>query len=188
MPMGTGTLGVTCATVCVLSLGAACSHMSAAGTSSSSTTRGVKGPTTTTSSPVLGTGGDALYGDYTRPEFGLIKQRALRNHSDAWSVLFPEPGAWKGVVGILYWGHKKPLGRLYAYQATRDGKLELGAETLAPDRRVPRLKRGGFTCRQGHALYLWSRSSDYTLLRLRPIRDWCAVRRRILTADWSFID
>jgi hypothetical protein len=80
------------------------------------------------------------------------------------------------------------MGRRFRRQATRDGKLELGAETLAPDSGVRGLKRGGFTCGQGHAVYLWSRSSDYTLLRLRPIRDGCAVRRRILTADWSFID
>jgi hypothetical protein len=137
---------------------------------------------TTTSPPAFGTGGDALYGDYVRPEFGLIKKKALRFHRDAWSVTFPEPGAWKGVVAVSYVGHKNLLGHAYAYEASRSGALRLIGE------KQRRGLGGGFTCQSGRALYSWSRSPDYTVLRLRPIRDSCAVRRRILTADWSFID
>jgi hypothetical protein len=121
-------------------------------------------------------------------EAALIQKPAIRHASDEWSVLFPEPGAWKGVVGIIYWGHKRPLGREYAYQAARGGALRLGVESLGADSRIPGLERGGFTCAGGPALYAWSRSINYEILRLRPIRDSCAVRRRILTADWIFID
>jgi len=130
-------VGVTTfASVCLLSFGAGCSHRATGSGSSSSTSRGVVSSpaATTTSPPALGTGGDALYGDYVRPEFGLIKKPALRHHSDEWSVVFPEPGAWKGVVVILYWGHKTPFGHAYAYQATKDGSLRLGQEARAPSR------------------------------------------------------
>lgn len=157
---------------------------------SSSTTRGTSRTTaTSTTLPAMGTGGDALYGDYTRPEFGLIKKPALRHHSDEWSIVFPEPGAWKGVVVIVYWGLRRPLGHAYAYQATEGGSLRLGSETRAPSRvAADGLERGGFTCPRGMALYAWSRSPNYAYLRLRPIRDSCSPRRRILTADWTFID
>jgi len=185
-------VGVTTfASVCLLSFGAGCSHRATGSGSSSSTSRGVVSSpaATTTSPPALGTGGDALYGDYVRPEFGLIKKPALRHHSDEWSVVFPEPGAWKGVVVILYWGHKTPFGHAYAYQATKDGSLRLGQEARAPSRiAADGLERGGFTCSGGRALYAWSRSPNYAFLRLRPIQDRCATRRRILAADWTFID
>jgi hypothetical protein len=166
-------------------LAAGCSHSASRSGESPRTraeTRASTSAETTTSAVAFGTGGDALYGDYARPEFGLIKKKALRFHSDVWSVTFPEPGAWKGVVVIAYWGQKNPLGHAYAYEASRKGALHLLGE------RHRRELGGGFSCPTGQALYSWSRSPDYTLLRLRPIRDSCAVRRKILTADWSFID
>ena len=105
----------------------------------------------------MGTGGDALYGDYVRPEFGLIKRPANRFSADEWSVLFPEPGAWKGVVVVSYVGHKKLLGHAYAYEATRSGALHLTGE------RHRRGLGGGFTCKSGAALYSWMRSVNYTV-------------------------
>jgi hypothetical protein len=179
------TLAVTTvATLFMLSFGVGCSHKAAGGASSATTTREMVPSTTatTTTLPSMGTGGDALYGDYVRPEFGLIKRPANRYSSDEWSVLFPEPGAWKGIVQIAYVGHRKLLGHAYAYEANRNGALRLIGE------RHRRRLGGGFTCESGQALYAWTRSADYTILRLRPLRDSCAVRRRILTADWSFID
>jgi hypothetical protein len=184
------SVGVTTfAVLSLLSCGAGCSHEAQSGPSSSTSGEVASSlPTTTTSPPTLGTGGHPLYGDYVRPEFGLIKKRALRHHSDEWSVVFPEPGAWKGVVTIVYWGQKKPLGHAYAYQASKDGSLRLGPETRAPRRSFPVLEGGGFACTRSPALYAWARSSNYELLRLTPMQDRCAVRRRILSAEWTFID
>ena len=171
-------------------LGSACSH-SAPGSAASSSTRAEATASmsegTTTSSLAFGTGGYALYGDYVRPEFGLIKRPAIHGGSDEWFVTFPEPGAWRGVVVIGYAGRKlKEPGHAYRYTANRGGTLRLGAETQLPEKSP--MVRGAFSCKRGDALYSWMRSADYTLLRLSPIRDSCAVRKRILTADWSFID
>lgn len=101
----------------------------------------------------------------------------------AWFVLFPEPGAWRGVVEIAYAGQKQSLGHAYTYAANRR-TLRLRGETERPG-----LKRGGFTCHNdGPAVYTWTRSDDYTLLRFMAIEEPCAIRRKILEAEWRFID
>jgi alpha-beta hydrolase superfamily lysophospholipase len=132
--------------------------------------------------PVFGNEGPPLYGFYLRPEFGLIKKRALRFHNDAWFVSFPEPGSWNGVVEIAYGGHQKPLGHAYKYTANRR-TLRLGSEVNRAG-----LKHSGFACGGGGAVYRWTRSENYTILRLSAIQDPCETRRRILEADWSFVD
>jgi hypothetical protein len=89
-------------------------------------------------------------------------------------------------VAIGYAGRKKDIGHTYRYEADRGGTLRLGAETQSPGfAKNP----GVFRCPTGGpALYHWTRSDDYTVLRLRAIHDPCAVRQRILEADWSFVD
>jgi hypothetical protein len=110
------------------------------------------------------------------------EKAALRYHADVWYVLFPEPGAWRGVVEIAYVGSKKPLGHAYAYAANRR-TLRLLHETQRPG-----LKHG-FACdHNGPALYEWTRSDDYTILRFTALEEPCPVRRRILEAEWSFVD
>jgi len=130
----------------------------------------------------MDTGGPALYGDYIRPEFGLIRKPAIRNRSDVWFILFPEPGSWKSAVEVAYAGHKRFLGHAYTYEANREGQLRLVTEKHLSG------LRGGFTCGNGQALYAWRRSPDYTVLRLEAIRDLCTERRKILETDWSFVD
>jgi hypothetical protein len=175
-----------------MALCSGCDHRaSGSGVSSGTraTSKAASSEATTTSPPAFVTGGDALYGDYVRPEFGLIKKAAPRRFNDWWSVVFPEPRAWKGVVVIQYVGRPRPLGHSYRYRATQDGSLLLGREIPAPARvAAGGLERGGFRCPKGQALYAWSRWRNYAALRLRAVRDRCIDRRRILTADLSFID
>jgi len=126
---------------------------------------------------------DPIYGDYERPEFGLIDKHALPYHSDAWFITFPEPGAWSGVVRIAYAGGKEEIGHAYAYTADPH-TVRLGAERHLPD-----LKNRGFDCPSNPpAVYRLWRSSDYGVLRLTAIDDPCKIRRTILEAAWGFID
>jgi hypothetical protein len=162
--------------VCLLSLGCGSSDTASSKGSSSSTSR-----TSVSTSPR--NEGPPIYGDYQRPEFGLVKKPALRFHADVWYVLFPEPGAWSGVVEIGYAGRKAAVGHAYAYTANRR-MVRLGAETQRAG-----LKRGGFACQHdGPAVYGWTRSDDYTILRFTAIQEPCAIRRTILEAEWRFVD
>jgi hypothetical protein len=125
-------LGCTiCVAACVLSVGCGSRDTASSNGSPSTTGPAVVSTVSVTTSRETRNEGPPLYGDYQRPEFGLVKERALRYHADVWFVLFPEPGARRGVVEIAFAGRKTALGHAYAYTANRR-TLRLGAEKNQP--------------------------------------------------------